>query len=189
MGIAGFFVHRSTKKQIKTNLDWCRRISPDQRAGLLFHLWLSRGINLADVSGLPEVFIPIYYYTRGAEVALGELLSIFTAAKSFSMLNAINYHYFTNLAVSYPDEGYGTLVREMWEEVLNNHTEMREVFTEMSEIIADPRNEAIIRNNDVPVADFIANPSVIVPHFLVPGHPLSARLLEADKAGRFILKK
>ncbi|GEM_PF-5359313 len=105
------------------------------------------------------------------------------------MSNAINYHYFTNLAVSYPDEGYGTLVREMWEEVLKNHTEMREVPDEMGEIIADPKNETIIRNNDVSVTDFIANPSVIVPHFLVPGHPLSARLLEAEKAGRFILKK
>lgn len=187
MGILSFFVHRSTKKQIRKNLAWYRLISPDQRAGMLFYLWLSRGINLAEISGHPESFIPIFYYVRGAEVALGQLLSIFTGAKNFSMANAVNHHYLTNLAVSYPDEGYGALVREMWEALLEYHTDMREVVDEMRLIIEDTKNAAIINNNDVPVHDFVATPSAIMPHFLVPGHPLSARLLEEEKMGRYLL--
>ena len=50
-------------------------------------------------------------------------------------------------------------------------------------LVCHLRNEKkqFLENNDIKPEDFIENPKSIMPHFLVPDHPLSKRLLEEDK--------
>ena len=43
------------------------------------------------------------------------------------------------------------------------------------------KKKRFLENNDIKPEDFIENPKSIMPHFLVPDHPLSKRLLEEDK--------
>jgi hypothetical protein len=76
MGIFGFLAHRSSKSNIKKNIAWYERQSPDQRAGAIFYIWLLRGLNLAELSD-SSVNLPIYYYLKGAESALTDVISSF----------------------------------------------------------------------------------------------------------------
>jgi hypothetical protein len=120
MGLFSGFAHRSSKKSIKKNIDWYQGLSPDQRAGMLFYLWLIRGQNLADLAGHSSVCIPIFYYAKGAEVMLLEMAEAYKKLDAKSLFNAANHHFYTNLVVSYPDEGYGSLIREMWGVLFKN---------------------------------------------------------------------
>ena len=185
MGMLGYFAHRSSKKNIKKNIEWCRRLNPDQRAGMIFYVWLIRGMNLGGLMGNKSLFIPIYYYTKGAEAVLVDVVKAYSG--NASMSNAAHHHLYTNLAVSYPDEGYGPLVREMWRVLLDNHTDLKEVVGELSPILREPAFEEMVQQNDVSVERLIDDAKSIMPHFLVPGHPLSVKLMEDDKIGKYIL--
>ncbi|MFQ5686173.1 MAG: hypothetical protein ACE5GV_05880 [Candidatus Scalindua sp.] len=59
MGLFGFFAHKSTKKSIRKNIEFYKGLHPDKRAGMIFYVWLGRGINLSEVAGNPNLFIPI----------------------------------------------------------------------------------------------------------------------------------
>lgn len=191
MGLFGFFAHKSAKKSIKKNIEWYKDLHPDKRAGMIFYVWLSRGINLSEVAGNPKLFIPIYYYAKGAETILTNVINIYQSSNDMSMYNAAHHHFYTNLAVSYPDEGYGTLVREMWRRLFENYTDLKEVVAELSPALENPTPgiKKMIENNDVTVEALINNADSIMPHFLVPGHPLSVELLEKEKMGKYILGK
>ena len=114
MGIFGFFAHKIAKKGIRKNIEFHKSLHPDHRAEMIFYVWLSRGLNLSEVAGNPKLFIPIYYYSKGAESILVGVKDDLQSSGDTPMFNVVNHHFYTNLAVSCPDEGYGTLVREMW---------------------------------------------------------------------------
>lgn len=187
MGIFGYLLHRKTRGDIAKVIDVHRGYDSDKRAGALFYAWLIRGMNLAPTHLSHELIIPIYYYKRGAESVLVDLISGFQRSRNFSMCNAARIHFFTNLAVSYPQEGYGTLVRQVWGELFADHTPIDEVIRELEPIIYQSQIQQLLQHNDVSVDEFVHDPKVIMPHFLVPGHPLSSRLLEEEKLARFIL--
>jgi hypothetical protein len=188
MGIFSFFAHRTSKKDLRDIIAWVKNMNPDQRAGVLFFTWLTRGINLAEISGNPDIFIPIYHYSRGNEVPIIDIINTFKTQNNSRMLNGVKVHFSTNLAVSYPHEGYSPLVREMWSELFSNHTDLNEVITEFRELLENQSIEALIQNNDVSLGNFIKKPKDIMPHFLVVGHPLSIKLLEENKIASELLK-
>ncbi len=189
MGFFSGFAHRSSKKNIQKNIDWYRSRSPDHRAGFIFYAWMVRGANLADFTNKSELCIPIYYYLKGAEVKLLEMIEVYENAKNAALVNACYHHLYTTFAVSYPDEGYGGLVREMWSTLFENYTDLSEMVSEVSPLLDQPAFQPIIKNNDVTFDELIDDPKIIMPHFLVPGNPLSAKLLEEEKMGKLILNE
>ena len=191
MGIFGFFAHKIAKKGIRKNIEFHKSLHPDHRAEMIFYVWLSRGLNLSEVAGNPSLFIPIYYYAKGAESVLSDVINIFQSSGDMSMCNAVHHHLYTNLAVSYPGEGYGALVREMWRRLFENYTNIKEVVAEyeLTPLFENPGIKKMIENNDVTVETLINDVNSIMPHFLVPGHPLSVELLEKEKMGKYILGK
>jgi len=138
MGISGSSAHKSAKKSIKKNIVWYKGLHPDKRAGMIFYVWLARGINLSEVGGNSSLFIPIYYYSRGAESVLMDVKDSFKSSGNIEMYNAACHHFYTNLAVSYPDEGYGILVREMWRTLFENYTDLNEVVAELTSVLERP---------------------------------------------------
>ncbi len=187
MGIFSGVMHWSTKKTITSTIEGYKGLTPDQRAGLIFHIWLMRGVNLAVVSEASGnahckgLFIPVYYYKKGAESVLTRLIKMYESSGNIQLLNATKHHLFTNLAVSYPDEGYGAVVREMWKTLFCNHTDLQEVATDLAPLLGHPTVSQMVANNDITLIEFVDQPDSILPHFMVLGHPLSSRLLEEDK--------
>lgn len=187
MGILGYFFHRSARKNIEKNIQWCRTLHPDKRAGKIFYVWLMRGMNLADSRAKITLNIPVYYYPKGSGAPLMDFIKGFEQSGNVSMVNAAYHHFYTSFAVSFPDKGYGGLVREMWRVLLEDHTPMSEVIDSMAPLLAQADIQQLLANNDISTSELVKNPKSILPHFLVPGHPLSARLLEEEKLGRYIL--
>lgn len=172
--------------------------SPDSRTGMIFFAWLTRGINLAEVSehnrqqsdrlrelGATPVNIPIYYYLYAAEVPIIELFERHKTLEKGSIGHSIGYalmfHWYTNLAVSYPAEGYDELVRRLWSALIQNYTDINEVVGELAAVLNNPSMKKQIINNDVSIAMLTKDPKIITPHFMVPGHALSVKLLEEGK--------
>lgn len=187
MGIFGFFAHKSSRSNIKKNIDWYRNLHPDKRAGMIFYVWLTRGINLAEITGNTNLFIPVYYYSKGAEAVLTDVISVYKSHGNMSFYNAAYHHLYTNLVVSYPDEGYGSLVREMWNAMLTDYTDLNELAAEISPLLEEPDIQRLVQNNDVAFEALVASASSVMPHFMVPGHPLSVKLLEEEKIAKSLL--
>lgn len=51
----------------------------------------------------------------------------------------------------------------------------------------DYQKKQFLEYNDVTQDELIKNPRSIMPHFLVPGHPLSHKLLEEEKIGKSLV--
>lgn len=49
------------------------------------------------------------------------------------------------------------------------------------------KKKQFLEYNDVTQDELIKNPRSIMPHFLVPGHPLSHKLLEEEKIGKSLV--
>lgn len=189
MGLAGFLMHKSAKSSIKKIIAQYEQFTPDQRAGAIFYIWLLRGLNLARVRGTPNVNIPVYFYLKGAEVPLTDVRAEFRDNKNKGLILSVDHHLYTNLAVTCPNEGYGPLVRTMWNILFNDHTDMKEVVDGMHALLHAPQFEEVIINNDVSAEELAENPRSIMPHFLVPGHKLSVTLMENEKIANLILSK
>ncbi len=199
MGLFMHFAHKSTQKRIQKMVEHFHTGTQDSRAGMIFYTWLTRGINLATVRkhdveklerlrekvGPVSVNIPIYYYGYGAEVPIIELVELYSRGDRNTFSNSIAYaltlHQYTNLAISYPTNKYGGLVRRLWDSLIQNYTNLNEVIKDLKPLIEQPEMQKIISNNDVSIQNLIKDPKQITPHFLVSGHPLSVTLLELDK--------
>jgi hypothetical protein len=186
MGLFSFFAHRASRKSIQKTIDWYRELGPDKKAGMIFYVWLTRGINLAEISGNAGLVIPVYYYKKGAEAILTDVIDIYKSHGNIPLSNAANHHFYTNLAVSYPDEGYGSLVREMWNELLSEYTALEEVIDEMVQFLNMPDIARLVENNDVSIEKLVKEVNSIKPHFMVNNHPLSIKLLEEEKLANSI---
>lgn len=186
MGLFASAMHKSARKQIGAEIDHFKTGGPDARAGTLYYLWLTRGLNLVSGNLAETLNYPIYYYLRGAESQIISVMEALRGKVHNGLITALQLHTHTNLAVSYPDKGYSPLVRELWRTLLKNHTDLAEPVNDLREERASEEIQHIIKNNDISEEDLIAKPSSITPHFLVPGHPLSAKLLEDEKLGRYI---
>jgi hypothetical protein len=189
MGLAGFLMHKSAKSSIKKTIDWYEQFTSDQRGAAIFYIWFLRGHNLAGFMGNSNVNIPIYFYQKGAEVPLSRLRNDFGEINKTDLLHAASHHLYTNLAATFPDEGYGPLVRNMWSLLFNHHTDMKYVVREMQPLLNTPSFKELILNNDVSADELAENPNLIMPHFLVPGHKLSAILMENEKLANSILNR
>jgi len=66
---------------------------------------------------------------------------------------------------------------------------LKEVVAELTSVLERPNIKKLIENNDVTIEALINDVNSIMPHFLVPGHPLSVELLEKEKMGKYILGK
>ena len=105
---------------------------------------------------------------------------------TINMGNALLFHYYTNMYSSFPEEDYLPLIRSMWDEMfesLIDKTDMNEKvnFALPKVTQTEEQKKQFLENNDIKPEDFIEDPKSIMPHFLVPDHPLSKRLLEEDK--------
>lgn len=199
MGIISHVFHKTTKKHIEKMIERFKTGAPDSRAGVIFYAWFTRGINLAEVlehnrqklEMLRNKFesfsvnIPIYYYAPGAEVPINELIKqlrkVENNTHNNSIAHALRLHQYTNLAVSLPSFGYGTLAHDLWYSLIQNYSDINEVVQDFKQLIESPDVQKTINNNDVSVAELMENPKRIIPHFLVQGHPLSVELLEMGK--------
>jgi hypothetical protein len=188
MGLMGFLMHKSMKSRIKKTIAWYEQLSPDQRGGAIFYIWLLRGMNLVDFTGNSFVNIPIFFYQKGSEARLTVLIDGFSNSNK-NLFHAANHHFYTNLAVSYPDEGFRPLVRDMWEILFNDYTDMQEVLCELQPLLDAPQVQEWITNNDVTADELAENPRLIMPHFLVPEHKLSVKLMEDEKIANSILNR
>jgi hypothetical protein len=177
----GWLAHKSSKKKIEQNTAWYREKRPDQRANILFWIWATRGIDLA-----PGTSLFAFHYLKGAESPLTDYIKILGGSDP-AIDAAIHHHFFTNLAVTYPDEGYRPLVRTLWDEVFANISELREIASENAMAISQHPFSEWIENDQISQDEFLDDPKVIMPHFFVPGHPLSVQLLENGKISSSIL--
>ena len=186
------FAHRSAKKSIKKNTEWYNNMSPDHKAGSIFFIWLMRGFNLASLNSMNseiELVIPIYYYKKGAESAMSGMDKDFKNTGNIPLSNACNHHYLTSIASSYPDQGYFGLIKRMWDALLSDYSDIQEVVDEILPQVTstDYQKKQFLEYNDVTQDELIKNPRSIMPHFLVPGHPLSHKLLEEEKIGKSLV--
>jgi len=188
MGLADFLMHKSAKSSIKKTIAWYEQFTPDYRAGAIFYIWLLRGMNLVDFKGNSFVNIPIYFYKKGSEARLTVLIDGFRNS-NINLFHAANHHLYTNLAVSYPDEGFRPLVRNMWESLFNDYADMQEVLCELQPLLEAPQVQEWIANNDVSASELAENPRLIMPHFLVSGHKLSVTLMEDEKFANSIFNR
>lgn len=189
MGVVDFLMHKSAKSSIKKTIAWYEQFTSDQRGGAIFYIWLLRGLNLAKFMGDSNVNIPIYFYKKGAEVPLSRLRNDFGEINKTDLLHAASHHLYTNLAATYPDEGYRPLVRNMWDVLFNDHTDMKLVVPELQPLRNVPQFEEMISNNDVSASELVENPRLIMPHFLVSGHKLSVTLMEEEKFANSIFNR
>ena len=189
--------HIRTKKEIKKTIQAFQEFTPDQRANEIFFLWLTRGMNLVDFysaktniaaqeRGMGELIIPVYYYKKGGESILHNMASEMNETGTISLSNALFFHYYTNMSFSFPEEDYLPLIRSMWDEMfesLIDKTDMNEKvnFALPQVTQTEVQKKQFLEHNDIKPEDFIEDPKSIMPHFLVPDHPLSKRLLEEDK--------
>ncbi len=153
--------------------------------GLLFTIYTSRSINLTEALDWPT---PIYYYSKGAEAPIVQLIQSETNA---ALRMALEHHFYTNLAVSYPDAGFGRYVREMWDLSFNLSMSIStfDFVKSCPQFFSSPFQIKLISESDVSLDAFCANPREILPHFMVPGHPLSVKLMEQDKLNNSFLGK
>lgn len=189
MGLMGFLMHKSAKSSINKIIVWYEQLTPDLRASLIFYIWLLRGLNLAKSQGNLSVNIPIYFYSKGAEVPLTSVRDEFSNYSDKGLFHAASHHLYTNLAVTYPDDGYGPLVRKLWGVLFHNHTDMREAVSLMQPVLKAPKSQELITNNDISIDELAENPKAIIPHFMVPGHKLSAKLMEDEKLANLLLNR
>ncbi|MCP1674406.1 hypothetical protein J2T57_001508 [Natronocella acetinitrilica] len=176
----GWLAHRTEKKRIEKLTGVYRRASSDQLAACILGVWVVRGLLLTP--GADAVGVRIFHYVRGAEVPLTDWEQGFLAQGDESMALAISHHLLTNHAVSYPDSGYGAPVRELWDALLSDTSALAATPLPLT-----PELQEIVDQADVSHQALIARPRAILPHFMVPGHPLSAELLERDKLARQML--
>ena len=189
--------HIRTKKTIKGTIKEFQAMTPDERANAIFFVWLTRGMNLVyfhslnsnivtQDRGMGELIIPVYYYKKGSESILSNLINDFVEMGNINLSNAIFYHYLTNMSFSFQEEDYLPLIRSMWDEMfesLIDKTDMNEKvnFALPKVTQNEVQKKQFLEHNDIKPEDFIEDPKSIMPHFLVPDHPLSKRLLEEDK--------
>ncbi len=189
MGLMGFLLHKSTRSSIKKTIAWYEQFTSDQRGAAIFYIWLLRGHNLAMFMGNSDVNIPIYFYQKGSETPLSRLINGFSEHNKKDLFHSAQHHFYTNLAATFPDAGYRPLVRNMWDVLFNDHTNMELVVREMQPLLNVPQFEEMISNNDVSAGELAENPRLIMPHFLVPGHKLSVTLMENEKIANSILNR
>ena len=187
MGLFANRMHKSARKAIATEIGHFKAATPDQRAGALYYLWLTRGMNTVLDDRSQFVNLPIYYYVRGGESPIIRVMEALRDRVPMGFTTALQLHFHTNLVVSYPTEGYSPLVRELWRTLLTDYTDLAEPVNELRSAQEDEGIRRMVSNNDVSEEDLVAEPSKITPHFLVPGHPLSAKLVEEEKMGRFLV--
>jgi len=194
MGFFSGFAHKSAKKNIADLTNHFENIPSDERAYRFFSLWVTRGINLAEISGrmgapptVGGMNLPVYHYGRGAEAMLVECKNIYKKAGHESFAFAVEIHQMSNLAVSYPDEGYYRLILNLWSAARNGYDkrEFEKLLPELEPEIKQA--QTLINNAGVSLQSVIDDPSCITPHFLVPNHPLSVELMEREKFGRSII--
>ena len=189
--------HIRTKKEIKKTIQAFQEFTPDQRANEIFFVWITRGMNLVDLysaktniaareSGMDELITPIYYYKKGSESILHNIAGEFDQMGNYNIGNALLFHFYTNMHPSFPEEDYLPLIRSMWDEMfesLIDKTDMNEkVNFALPKVTQNEiQKKQFLEHNDIKPEDFIEDPKSIMPHFLVPDHPLSKRLLEEEK--------
>src|SRR5690554_4452891 len=189
MGLFSFLANKSVKNRIKETTKWYKQLTPDDRAGMIYFIWISRGMNLPCSRGGEAKFVPIFHYYRNSEVAILDLIDECTKVKNIPLKNALYHHYFTAVASTYPDEEYGAILNEMWEAILENYTDLREVVHEMRSQLENPDRKSVIDNNDVSVDNLVVNPDLIIPHFLRKDHALTNKVRAEEILGCFSFSK
>lgn len=180
MSIFGYFAHKTTKKNLSNKVKFYSGLNSDQKGFILLNLWVTRGIDLASVSGVAGLNVPIYHYAKSAEVPLLELMESPDVKKQNPMLNALTHHFYTNLYSSYPDKGYRSFIVDLWGELYEQHTYLGEVAEEVFGSSIVNVDCSHIPASDVTLVELASDPKSIKPHFLIPGHPLSIDLLETE---------
>lgn len=189
MGFFSYFGNKSVKKNIKKVTAEYKLFSPDARAGILYFIWFSRGISLQIYSGSDSKIVPIYHYHKNSEVAILDLIEECKRTNNHVMKTALYHHYYCAVASTYPDHEYGSLLLEMWDAIIEDHTDFSEVIVEMKSHFEDLNNKFIVDNNDVEISQIVSDPYVLLPHFLVDNHPLTNQVMLDETFGNLFSKK
>lgn len=164
-------------------------MTPDDKAGMIYFIWISRGMGLPCSRGGEIKSVPIFHYHKNSEVAILDLIGECEKSGNITLKNALYHHCFTAQASTYPDREYGILLKAMWGAILDNHTDIGEVVKEMKWQLENPERKALIENNDVSVEQLVDNPSIIMPHILVEDHPLTQKVLIEEMLGLYSFSK
>ncbi len=156
-----------------------KNFTPDQRAGLIVYLWLTRGINLIS-DDLQQITPPLTAssFSPLSTVPLLDLKNGFEEEGVTLMANAVNHYYLTHVAISFPKDGYWKLVDTMWERLFEDLPDMADASnTILSPLYGNSDYEQLIEHNDIPVDDFINNPELLKNPFMkvVSGYVSTSR--------------
>lgn len=196
MGLFVGFAHNAAHKDLNRLVERYRSGSPDQRTGAIFFAWLTRGIDLSQtkrkvdprlqsLTGQPNGPIPVFEYRPFSEVGLLRYAQLLEEAgwggepgsHGTMVLNSLRgAHFYTALAVSYPNEGYSDLVAQLWDGLLQDYTPLEEVVDDLSRLIETRVIQEFLEGNDVSTEQLVTTPEMIRPHFLVANHPLTEQL-------------
>lgn len=179
--------HEWAKKNITEITDYLKNIPADEKAYYIFLLWVTGGVNLAEIwekiknQKKSSLNIPVYHYQPSAEVPLIALKETYQSRGHHAFSFAVEIHQMSNLAVSFPDEGYFQLILNLWAE-LNSGYEKKIAGKLIGGLKEEFKNcDKHIKNTRISLDELINNPNSIKPHFLIKGHPLSAELKEIKK--------
>jgi hypothetical protein len=200
-GIAGHFAHRAMKKEVQGFIEWLRSIPLEERARLLILVYASSGQQVVPTEefcdrAIARGFHPDLIdaqilrtrdYNSANQTVLMEWLEAAMKAENAPLVLSLKVHTYTNLATSYPEE-YGDVVRTLWHTLFEASHLVKSQFPKMQAQIPEGGRVEMVAcitafayvPHGINLEDFLQNPKLLTPHFLVPDSPVTKRIKQIE---------
>lgn len=154
------------------------RLSPDENFIETLRLTSETEEQFKDT--VESMSIRIFHYQPGHEVPLLILMDIAERKGQKGLRSAFHIHLYTNLATTH--SGYLESVRKMWEHLFKGASELPAAYKKMfpDDILPD--------NSDIKKKDFLENPRLIIPHFLLPDSPITQEIANKKELHKWVFE-